>query len=168
MTNYWNTQSLTDKKKESLVTAIYVGAIFIILALVYLINLNNNLFNRIVNFFSSFIFAQAPGTNISLPAPANPAAYMVLYTAAFQLSIGIAILEITILALRIFLHSPLARKAETIENIVFWLGASYLIITYLFRMTIQTEWFVFWAGIILIAGLSMVARAFVLLVRRNG
>ena len=33
-------------------------------------------------------------------------------------------------------------------------------------MTIQSEWFVFWAGIILIFGLALVARAFVLLAKR--
>ena len=65
------------------------------------------------------------------------------------------------------LHSPVARKAETVENIVFWLGASFLTITYLVRMTIMTEWFVFWAGIILIGGLSLLARAFVLLATEN-
>ena len=65
------------------------------------------------------------------------------------------------------MHSPLPRKAETIENIVFWLGTSYLAITYLVNMTIMSEWFVFWAGIILIAGLSLVARSFVLLAGRH-
>ena len=102
-----------------------------------------------------------------MPAPLNPAAYTVLYTVAFQFCLGIGILEIAILALRIVMHSPLPRKAETIENIVFWLGTSYLVITYLVNMTIMSEWFVFWAGIILIAGLALVARAFVLLAGRH-
>jgi len=64
------------------------------------------------------------------------------------------------------MHSPTARKAETIENIVFWLGASYLIITYLVNMTIAAEWFMFWAGIILIFGLALIARSFILLASR--
>ena len=101
-----------------------------------------------------------------MPAPANPAAYTELYIAAFQFSLGIGLLEIIVLALRVLLHSPVARKAETVENIVFWLGASYLITTYLVNMTIESEWFVFWAGIIMIFGLSLVARAFVLLAKR--
>jgi hypothetical protein len=77
--------------------------------------------------------------------------------------LGLGILEIGILALRIVLNSPLPRKAETIENIVFAFGTSYLITTYLVKMTIMSEWFVFWAGIILIAGLAFLARAFVLM-----
>ena len=71
-------------------------------------------------------------------------------------------MEIIVLIFRVYLRSPVTRKAETIENIVFWLGASYLTATYLVNMTIPGEWFVFWAGIILIFGLALVARAFVL------
>jgi predicted permease len=158
------TQAFTDKKKESLITALYVGGIFIILALIFV--LDTGIWGRLVNFFSTLTLAQVPGTSISLPAPLNPASHLQLYNAAFQFSIGIGILEIVILAVRILLHSPLARKAETIENLVFWLGTSYLIISYLVNMTLQTEWFVFWAGIILVAGLSLVTRAFILLVGR--
>ncbi len=162
-----NQQTLTDKKKEGLITAVYIGLIFILLALVYIINLPHNVWNNFVNFIGSFVLTQVPGTNISLPAPSNPATYTVLYIAVFQFFLGIGILEIAILALRIGLHSPLPRKAETVENIVFGLGSSYLIITYLVNMTIMSEWFVFWAGIILIVGLAMVARAFVLLAGRH-
>jgi tellurite resistance protein TehA-like permease len=161
-----NPQALTDKKKENLFSAIYIGSVFIIIALVYYIHISDNLLDGLINFFTSLTLAPVPSIGISLPAPVNPAAHMNLYTAAFQLSIGIGILEIVILMLRVGLHSPVSRKAETIENIVFWLGASYLITTYLMNMTIQSEWFVFWAGIILIFGLALVARAFVLLAKR--
>ena len=158
--------TLTEKKKESLFTAIYVGTIFIILAAVYFVNLDNNLWDSIINFFGTLTLSDIPGTPIPLPAPANPAAHMALYNAGFQFAIGLGIAEIVILALRIFLHSPVSRKAETVENIVFWLGASYLIASYLVNMTILGEWFVFWAGIILTFGLALVARAFVILASR--
>jgi hypothetical protein len=163
----FNLQTLTDKKKESLLTALYIGAVFIIIALVYYVNLSNNLWESLVNFFTSLTLAPVPATGISLPAPANPAAYMNLYGAVFQFSLAIGILEVIILSLRVALHSPVSRKAETIENIVFWLGTSYLITTYLVNMTIPSEWFVFWAGIILIFGLALVARSFVLLAKRK-
>ena len=161
-----NPQALTDKKKESLFSAVYIGSLFIIIALVYYIHISDNLLDGLINFFTSLTLAPVPSIGVSLPAPVNPAAHMNLYTAAFQLSIGIGILEIVILMLRVALHSSVSRKAETIENIVFWLGTSYLITTYLMNVTIQTEWFVFWAGIILIFGLALVARAFVLLAKR--
>lgn len=161
-----NLQALSEKKKESLLTAIYVGGIFIILALIYYIHLSDNLWDGLINFFSTLTLAPVPTTGISLPAPANPAAYTNLYNTAFQFAIALGLLEIIILFLRVGLHSSVTRKAETIENIVFWLGASYLIITYLVNMTISSEWFVFWAGIILIFGLALVARAFVILAKR--
>ena len=167
MINGFQTNALTDKKREGLFTAIYIGALFILIAVIYVIHLPNSLWNDIVNFFMSLTLSEVPGTGVSLPAPANPAAHMQLYTAAFQFSLGIGILEIMILALRVGLHSPVARKAETVENIVFWLGTSYLVITYLVNMTIPSEWFVFWAGIIMIFGLALIARAFILLAKRQ-
>jgi len=164
--NILNLQALTEKKKESLFTAIWIGSVFIILALVYYVHLSDNLWDDLINFFSSLTLAPLPTTGISLPAPSDPTGYMNLYVAAFQFSLGLGILEIVILALRVVLHSPVARKAETIENIVFWFGTSFLIVTYLEKMTLTTEWFVFWAGIILIFGLALLSRAIVLLAKR--
>ena len=161
-----NLQSLSDKKKESLFTALYIGALFIILGLVYYIHISDNLWDSLVNFFTSLTLVPVPTTGISLPAPANTADFGNLYFAAFQFSLGIGILEIIILAIRVVLHSSVTRIAETIENIFFWLGTSYLIIAYLVNMTISSEWFVFWAGIILIFGLALIARAFVILAKR--
>ncbi|MDR0372797.1 MAG: hypothetical protein LBI79_04470 [Nitrososphaerota archaeon] len=157
---------LTESRKENLFTAIYIGAVFVTLAVIYIIHLPTSLWNSIVDFFMTLTLSPVPSTGIALPAPANPAAHADLYLAGFQFAIAIGIIEVIVLLLRIVLHSPIQRKAETIENIVFWLGVSYLVTTYLVNMTIAAEWFVFWAGIILIFGLSLVARAFVLLARR--
>jgi len=157
--------TLSESRKENLLSAIYIGSIFITLAVIYIVNLPSiNLWNKIVDFFMSLTFAPIPGTGISLPAPSS--SHIELYTAGFQFAIAIGIIEIVVLFLRVVLHSPVSRKAETIENIVFWLGTSYLISTYLVNMTITSEWFVFWAGIILIFGVALVARAIVLLAKR--
>lgn len=161
-----NLHTLAEKKKENMITAIYVGSVFIVLALVYYIHLPSSLWNRLVDFFTSFTLSQAPNTGIPLPVPGVPAAHVELYNAAFQFSLGLGILEIAILAIRITLHSSMQRKAETVENLVFWLGTSYLISSYLLNITLKSEWFVFWAGVILIFGLALVARAFILLANR--
>jgi hypothetical protein len=163
-----NLRSLTEQKKESLFTALYVGSLFIIIALIYFIHLSDNLWGSLVDFFTSLTLAPVPTTGLSLPAPSfgSPGAFGNLYNAAFQFSLALGILEVIILALRVLLHSSVSRKAETIENIVFWLGTSYLISSYLVNMTISSEWFVFWAGIILIFGLALIARAFVLFAKR--
>jgi len=158
-----NMQALAEKKKESLVSAVYIGLIFILLALICVINFPHGVLKSFLNFINSFVLTQVPGTSFSLPAPVHPASYLVLYTSIFEFSLGLGILEIAILAIRIRLHSSLPRKAETIENIVFALGTGYLVITYLVDMTIMSEWFVFWAGVVLITGLALVARSFVLI-----
>ncbi len=156
----------TEKGKENLLTAVYVGSLFIILAVVYISHLPSSLWNQVIDFFTSLTLAPVPGTGIALPAPVNPAAHTELYMAGFQFAIAVGALEVAILLLRVFWHSPVSRKAETIENLVFWLLASYLTVTYLVNMTIAAEWFVFWAGVILIFGLALVARAFILLAKR--
>lgn len=157
---------LSEKKKENLLSGIYIGSILIILAVIYIASLPVSLWDEIVNFFSSLTLAPVPGTGIALPAPSNPASHMELYTAAFIFTIAVGTIEIVVLVLRVLMNSPMPRKAETIENIVFWLGTSYLIITYLVNMTIAGEWFVFWAGIVLIFGLALLARSFVLIAQR--
>ena len=161
-----NLQALTDKKKENLISAVVIGGLFIIVALVYYIHISDDLWNRLIDFFTTLTLAPVPTTGISLPAPASPTDNGILYVTASHFAIAVGILEIIILMLRVVLHSPVSRKAETIENVVFWLGAGYLSITYLVNMTIPSEWFVFWAGIILMFGLALVARAFVLLAKR--
>ncbi|MGO8805599.1 MAG: hypothetical protein ACLQO7_03195 [Candidatus Bathyarchaeia archaeon] len=163
----FNMQTLPEKKKENLISALYIGLILVLLAVIYFINLHTNLWNNFNHFLNNFILATVPGTGLQLPAPENPAAYIALYNAAFQFCLGLGIIEIAVLTLRVWVYSPLPRKAETIENLVFWLGTSYLILTYLINITIISEWFVFWAGIILIGGLSLVARAFVLKATRQ-
>ena len=67
-----NMQALTDKRREGLVSAVFIGLIFILVAVVYFINLSNNIWNSFVNFIGSFVLSQVPGTGFSLPAPANP------------------------------------------------------------------------------------------------
>jgi hypothetical protein len=166
MSSAANAQTLIDKKKENLFTAVYLGAIFILIAIVYFINLPNNIWQNIVDFFMSLTLMQVPGTPVYLPAPQTPGNFIPLYNAAFELALGIGFLEVMILLLRVSFHSGVKRKAETIENIVFWLGSSYLVTTYLVNMTIPGEWFVFWAGIILIFGLALLARGFILLANR--
>ena len=153
------------KNAEGLFTAIYIGSILIAISLIFFYH--GSILIGLTNFFGSLTLAQVPGTGVYLPAPLTPAAHTDLYTAAFQFCLSLGILEIIILGLRFLFNSPIKRKAETIENIIFWLGASYLIIAYLNDAATINTWFVFWAGLIMIFGLSLIARAFVLLVKRK-
>jgi hypothetical protein len=102
-----------------------------------------------------------------LPAPENPAAHAVLYTAVFQFHIGLGILQIILLAIRLTMLSPIGKTAETMGNLVKWFGGAYLVTTYLNNTTTISRWFMFWAGILIILGLSLIVRALVLLAKRR-
>jgi hypothetical protein len=162
-----NAQTRTYKAKEGIYSAISIGAVLILLGIVYALAQPSSLWDSIITFFSNLTTRSVPGTGISLPAPANPAAHAVLYTAAFQFCIGLGILQVILLALRLAMRSPISKTAETVGTLVYWFGASYLITTYLNNTTTINRWFMFWAGILIILGLSFIARAFVLLTKRR-
>jgi hypothetical protein len=93
--------------------------------------MNDNLFNEIGAFFRNLTTVSYPVSSatstISLPAPANPAAHAVLYTALMQFALGIGILQMVILALRLRMNSPTGKTAETVGNLIFWLGTAVLV-----------------------------------------
>ena len=151
---------------ERIISAISVVAVFILFGLIYVLALPNNLGDSIFRFFSSLMGRQVPGTGITLPAPIPPNGHAVFYTAVFQFSLGIAFLQILILALRIGFGSRVPKIAETIGNLIFWFGASYLVNMYLNSSTTLNTWFTFWAAILIVLGLSIVARGAVLISKR--
>jgi uncharacterized phage infection (PIP) family protein YhgE len=156
-----------SKAEESILSAISVGAVFILIGAIYVATLPTSLWEKIVNFFGSFTALNVPETGIYLPAPAVPAAHTVLYNAAFQFCIGLAILQIILLILRLMLQSPIGKTAETAGNLVYWFGASYLVFTFLNSATTLTTWFAFWTAILMVLGASMIARALVLFAKKT-
>jgi hypothetical protein len=159
-------QTRTHKRGESLISAISAGVVFILIGLVFILALPSSLWDSIVAFFSNFAWRSVPGLGISLPAPADPRAYAVLYTAEFQFCIGLGILQVVLVAIRLAMGSPIRKTAETVGNLVKWFGGAYLITTYLNSTTTIGRWFMFWAGILIVLGLSLIARALVLLTKR--
>jgi hypothetical protein len=151
---------------ESIISAISVGTVFILFGLVYVLAFPANLFDRIVTFFGSLALRGIPGTGINLPAPINPGAHVVLYTAVFQFFIGLLLLQFLVLALRIVWKSPIRRTAETVGSLVFWAGSVFLANAFLNAHTTVNTWFAFWSGILIMIGLSLIARALVLLAKR--
>jgi len=162
-----NTQSSMHKAGERLFSAISAGSVLILLGIVYVINLPNSLWNAIFDFFGSFTLAQVPTTGIYLPAPISPWSHAVLYGAVFQFCIGLGILQVMFLTLRLMMKSPIGKTAETMGNLVYWFGSAYLVTAYLNNTTTLSKWFVFWAGVLIILGLSLIARSFVLLAKRK-
>jgi hypothetical protein len=153
--------------KESLFSVMSVGTVLILIGIVFVLAQPASLWDSIVNFFNDLTWRSLPHvTGISLPAPVNPAAHAVVYTAAFQFCIGIGILQIVLLALRLVTQSPINKTSETVGDLVYWFGEAYLITVFLSSAPNVTQWFMFWAGILVMLGLSFFARAFVLLAKR--
>jgi hypothetical protein len=151
---------------ESIISAISVGAVFILIGLIFILALPNSLWDSTIGFFTSLTGDVVPGIGIILPAPTNPGGHAVFYTAVFQFSLGLTFLQILVLLLRFGFVSRIPKLAETVGNLVFWIGASYLAYTYLNSSTTLKTWFAFWAGIIIVLGMSIVARAAVRLAKR--
>jgi hypothetical protein len=152
---------------ESIISAISVGTVFILIGTIYVTTLPTSLWDKTVDFLSSLTGSPVPGTSISLPAPASPAAHAVLYSAVFQFCIGIAILQIILLALRLMFKSSVSKTAETAGNLVYWFGASYLVATFLNSSTALTMWFAFWSAILIVIGVSLIARAIVIFTKNR-
>lgn len=150
---------------DGLLSAFAVGAVFILIAIIFVGT--PNIFNDIGKFFGDFTVKQVPSTTIFLPAPAHPADHAELYGALAQFSIGMSILQILILALRLVLGSSIRRTAETVGNLVFWFGAFYFINTFLNNATTSDRWFMFWAALIVVLGISMIARGLVLFAKKS-
>ena len=147
---------------EGLITAVSVGFVFLLVGTIFIIN--PNLFDGIVNFFKDFTIVDViPNSDLALPAPASPSDHTLVYEAAMQFSFAIGLFEIVILALRFFAPSPWGKRSETVGNMVFWLGAGFLIQTFLLE---TTQWFVYCSTIIMLIGVSLIARAIVMAASR--
>jgi hypothetical protein len=83
----------------------------------------------------------------------------VLYTAAEQFCYAFGVVQVVILGLKFAKGSSTHGKAETVSSIVFWLGAGYIL-----GLLSQgvLSWLPFIAGLIVLIGVSIVARALVL------
>jgi len=154
----------SHKAQEGLLSAIAVGFVFILIGIIYITT--SGLWDSVVAFFGNLETTVVPGTDIYLPIPINPSAHTVLYGALFHLCLGLGVLQIIILALRFALGSSISNTAETVGNLLFWFGAAYLVNTYLNQTTNVNTWFIFWTWMLIISGLSLIARALVLLARR--
>ena len=153
-------------QSESIISAISVGFVFILFGAIYVIALPTNLFQKTIDFFGNLTSRQLPGTDIFLPAPTIPGAHTAVYTAAFQFCLGLIFLQVVVLLLRLVWNSPTAKTAETIGNLVFWTGSAWLATTFLNNHTTVNTWFVFWAGVLVMIGISLIARGAILLLRK--
>jgi hypothetical protein len=151
-------EGVSHKYRDGLFSAISVGFFFVLVGAIFVTT--PNLFDKILDFFRDFDLVTVPNQpRWLLPAPASPMDHSVVYSAVVQFSFALGLFQIVVLALRFVARSPWSKKAETVSNLVFWLGASFLTRTFLIE---TTRWFVFWAGIIMLIGVSLITRAIIL------
>lgn len=149
---------------EGAISAISAGFFLIMLGTIFLVI--PNLIDGIIEFFMDFKITKVPNLNVSLLAPAHPNRHIKVYSASESFSFALGLFQIAILALRFALRSPLEKKAETLSNVIFWLGASFLTRNLLNEFATLVTWFIFWATLIMLIGVSLVVRAFVLALGR--
>ena len=156
---------------NGLFSAVSIGFFFLLIGMLFITT--PELSDRIVSFFKDFQTVSVPYTNVYLPAPASPGAYLTVYRAAEQFSLIWAVFLSAILVGRIVLQARPRRQAANFGDAVFWFGAAYLTQTYLIdRMTNSSAptqvWFEFWTGIVVMLGVSLIARAiFLAAVRKS-
>ena len=88
----------------------------------------------------------------------------VIYYAAEQFCYAFGLVQILVLGLDFARRSSTHRKAVTSSSIVFWLGAGYILS--LLSQGVLT-WLSFIAGLVILVGISIVARALVLVFARH-
>ena len=157
---YWG---FPRKYREGIFGAISVGFFFLLIGAIFVFT--PNLYKGTIDFLQDFGLERIPNTTIYFIAPASPRLHQAVYRATEQFSYAIGLFQIVIMALRFFAGSPWNKKAETISNLVFWIGTGYLIRMLLIEPTIwtaMTTWFVFWSAIIMVLGVSLIVRAIAL------
>jgi hypothetical protein len=147
---------------ETVITAISIGFFLVLVGILFAIT--PNLFGKIIDLLGDFKVVEViPNSNIMFLGPESPNAFSVVYVAAAQFSFALGVFQVFILALRFFYGSPWRKRAETVGNLVFWLGTGFLIQSFLIGLT---QWFVFWSTVIMMIGVSLIARAGVMAVSR--
>ncbi len=150
---------------EGLITALAVGGFFIILGLVALtpgIAQNTHTFISDLTTVTSYFGS----STVNLPAPAHPAEHLAFYRAVINFLLGIGILQIVILGLRLLAKSRIRRIAQSVGDLIFWLGAAVVANVFLLTGTLN-GWFQFWSALIIIIGVSVIARFFVYFAKRH-
>jgi len=153
-----SSENTSRRSREGLFTAFSAGAFLILLGTIFVAT--PRLYDDVSAFFMDF------GVGVFLPAPKNPANHAIVYSVATQFSLAWGIFLIGLLFVRLFVRSPLQKKAENVADIVFWVAGSFLIGSLLNEATTYVLWFAFWAAVIMLIGVSLVIRAIILAVVR--
>jgi hypothetical protein len=154
-----NTRTILHGHREDLLSAVSAGFFLVLVGMLFVTT--PGLFDNIVAFFQDFNLIQVPHLQgVLFPGPQNPrsADAMAVYNAVEWFSLIWAIFLTAMLVARFLLSQPRRRKSDNLGDIVFWFGTAYITQNLLIDVN-TTEWFGFWAAIIILIGLSLIARA---------
>lgn len=143
---------------DTVIKGITAGFFFLLLGIIFATT--PNLFRGVEDFLRDIGLVRVfPNASFFLPAPVHQAAHQSVYDAVEQFALVWGIFLIATLVARIVLRLPLRSISDNAGDIVFWLGASYLIQVLLIQ---KTEWFTFWTIVIVLIGISLVVRGIIL------
>jgi hypothetical protein len=154
----------TQKPREGFISLFSAGFFLILIGMIFV--MTPSFFAKILSFFQDFDLIQVPNISarILLPAPRHPENHTTIYSAASWFSFAWGTFLVALLAVRILFNSPLRKKAENVSDIFFWLTSGFLIGNFLNEATTIVMWFTFWTVIIILLGMSLIIRAFILAV----
>jgi len=163
-----NPRHMYEHQHDGLISAVSFGGFLIILGLIFVAT--PDLWQHITSFFDNLTTQAVPlgsGTsNVVLPAPANPAAHQALYKALINFDAAIGALQVILLVMGVGLHVSTGKIAEKVGDLVFWFGAAVLVQIFLLQGTLGS-WFQYWAALIILIGITLIARAFVHFIMRR-
>lgn len=137
-------------RRDNWIGLLSFGFFIMLFALFFIIVPNYG--KEVERFLGSFKLKEV-ASNVFLPAPEGN--HQVVYQTVTNFCIVFGLFQFFILALRLHFKSSVSKMAETVSNIVLWLGAAYM---FNLLSRTQTSWFPFIGGLIAIVGLSLVAR----------
>jgi hypothetical protein len=156
-----SSRRVIHERRDGILGAVTAGAFLVLVGSMFIIH--PNLLDRIVDFFKDIKLVSVLDQNsIMLPAPANVGQHTEVYSAVQQFSLIWGVFLAAMLVARFAVNSPIRRKAENTSDIIFWFGAAYLIQAWLMSSTNSsnsTQWFEFWAMILILLGISLIVRA---------
>ncbi len=142
-------------EREKWISLLSFGFFIMLFSLFFIIV--PNYYVRVTDFFGDFELKEV-ASNLFLPAPAG--LHPVVYETVMRFCIVFGLFQFFVLALRFYFKSSVKKIAETVSNIVLWLGAAYVFNLLLSK---AVAWFPFIGGIIAVIGFSIIARSFVIL-----
>lgn len=144
------------RREDDYAGAISFGAFLILLAAFYLTN--PSLPSEATAFIRDFKPVEISQNFWWLEPSSN---HPILYSAAEQFCYLFGFVQVAILGLKLAKRSSIREKARTFSDIIFWLGAGYVFWT---LSSGALAWIQFLGVLIVLVGISIVARSTVLLI----